>query len=74
MDGKWTGGGVLQLFEARGKVTKPAGRARCAEQVMLAICSYKVGHASRHRKTGLIERGSLSQLGAPLGLSLGDNF
>lgn len=33
------GGGVLQLFEARGKVTKQAGTARCLEQVMLAICS-----------------------------------
>lgn len=32
-------GGVLQLFEARGKVTKQTGNARCLEQVMLAICS-----------------------------------
>ena len=33
------GGGAGQLFEARGKVTKEAGNARCLEQVMLAVRS-----------------------------------
>lgn len=36
---RWREGGALQLFEARGKVTKQAGNARCSEQVMLAAGS-----------------------------------
>lgn len=34
MDGRWIGGGAPQLFEAREKVTKQAGDARCLKQVL----------------------------------------
>lgn len=38
MDSRRTEGAALQRFEARGKVTKQGGNARCLEQVMLTIC------------------------------------
>lgn len=59
MDRRWRGGGALQLFEARGKVTKQAGNSRCLEQVMLAVCSQKIGHASRRSKMGLVGGGGV---------------
>lgn len=60
MDKRWRGGGALQVLEARGKVTKQAGNSRCLEQVIRAVRSQKIGHASWHLKMGLVGETGLS--------------
>lgn len=39
MERRWREGGASLLFEAREKVIKQEGSARCLEQVMLAVSS-----------------------------------
>lgn len=56
MDGRWREGGASLLFEAKEKVIKQAVSARCLEQVMLAVSSWKIGQMSRHSKMDLVRQ------------------